>query len=65
MEKYIRPSRNNQKWNEQKEKLLNQFKSLTDKDLHFEAGRKHEMIERICYKLGKSEDEMKLIIQAL
>jgi len=65
MNGYLRPSRSAEKWNEQKEKLLIQFKDLTDKDLFFEAGRKHEMIERIGYKLGKSADEMKLIFQAL
>ncbi|NOU18970.1 MAG: general stress protein CsbD [Bacteroidales bacterium] len=65
MDKYLRPSRNDQKWSEQKEKLLNQFKSLTDKDLLFEAGRKFEMILRVSDKLGIPEPEMKRIFQEL
>lgn len=65
MDKYLRPSRNNQKWNEQKEKLLSQFKSLTDNDLFFEAGRKFEMIRRVSDKLGIPEPEMKRIFQML
>jgi len=65
MNNYLRPSRNDQKWSEQKEKLLNQFKNLTDKDLHFEAGRKFEMIIRVGDKLGIPEPEMKRIFQEL
>ncbi|NVO11572.1 MAG: general stress protein CsbD [Bacteroidales bacterium] len=65
MDKYLRPSRNAQKWSEQKEKLLNQFKSLTDKDLLFEAGRKFEMIVRVSNKLGIPEPEMERIFQEL
>ena len=65
MDKYLRPSRNEQKWSEQKEKLLNQFKNLTDKDLLFEAGRKFEMIIRVSNKLGIPEPEMERIFQKL
>jgi hypothetical protein len=65
MNPYIRPARNAQKWTEQKEKLLLQFKNITDKDLFFEAGRKHEMIMRVSLKLGKTEEEMERIFQAL
>lgn len=65
MHEYIRPSRNAQKWSEQKEKLLTQFRNLTDKDLLFETGRKHEMIARVGIKLGKPEEEMERIFQAL
>lgn len=65
MKQYIRPARNAQKWDEQKVKLLNLFKNLTDKDLFFEAGRKHEMIHRISLKTGKTEEEMEKIFQTL
>ena len=59
------PSRINQIWSEQKKKLQLQFSKLTDEDLLFETGRKHEMIMRISAKLGKSEAEMKRIFQEL
>ena len=42
-----------------------QFTKLTDDDLFFETGRKHEMLERLSIKLGKSEAEIKRIFQAL
>jgi hypothetical protein len=59
------PSRVDQKWAEQKAKLQNQFANLTDKDLKFETGRKHEMIERVGVKLGKTEAEIDRIFNAL
>jgi len=59
------PSRVDQIWNEQKNKLQLQFKKLTDEDLMYETGRKHEMLERLQIKLGKSEAEIKQIFQAL
>jgi hypothetical protein len=59
------PSRVDQKWNEQKKRLQIRFTNLTDEDLHFETGRKHEMIKRISVKLEKSETEMNHIFQAL
>jgi hypothetical protein len=58
---YIRPSRSEEIWNEKKEKLLLQYKSLNEKDLQFETGRKYEMIEKVGEKLGKSEAEIKRI----
>ena len=65
MNQYIRPARNAQKWSDQKVKLLGQFRSLTEKDLFFEAGRKHEMIMRVGIKLGKPQEEMERIFQTL
>jgi hypothetical protein len=62
---HVIQSRNEQIWNEQKEKLLIQFVSLNMEDLNYEAGRKYEMIEKISFKLGKSESEMLNIIQSL
>ena len=59
------PSRIDQIWNEQKKKLQLQFTKLSDEDLHFETGRKHEMMERLSIKLGKSEAEIKRIFQEL
>lgn len=63
MNNYIRPTRSEEKWIEQKEKLLNQFKNLTDSDLQFEAGRKYAMISRVSEKLGIPEEEMTRIFQ--
>jgi hypothetical protein len=65
MFRHATPSRIDEIWNEQKKKLRLQFTNLTDEDLHFETGRKHEMIERISIKLRKSEAEMIRIFQAL
>lgn len=59
------PSRIDQRWIEQKKKLQLQFSNITDADLRFETGRKHEMIEKIGAKLGKSDSEMHNIFQAL
>jgi hypothetical protein len=59
------PSRVDQLWSEQKKKLLLQFTNLTEKDFYFEIGRKHEMIEKLSIKLGKSELEIKHIFEAL
>lgn len=59
------PSRIDEIWNRQKKKLQLQFSTLNDEDLHFETGRKHEMIARLGIKLGKTDDEMKNIFQAL
>jgi len=56
-------SRSAQKWNAQKEKLLIEFSTLRETDLLFETGRKQEMIEKISFKLGKTEEEMNLILQ--
>ena len=65
MNRYVKPSRNDQIWIEQKEKLLIKFSELTDLDLFFETGRKHEMIEKLGAKLGKSDTEMYLIFKNL
>jgi|GEM_PF-2445104 hypothetical protein len=64
MDRHVKPLRNDQIWIEQKEKLLVKYKNLTDLDLYFETGRKHEMIERLGVKLGKSEAEMYLIFKS-
>jgi len=65
MYRHATPSRIDQVWNEQKRKLMIQFTKLTENDLDFETGKKYEMIKRIGVKLGKSEEEMKLIFQAI
>jgi len=50
-------------WNEQKSKLKKEFPTLTDKDLFFEIGRKNEMLAKLEVKLGKTKEELQLIIQ--
>ena len=62
---YIKPSRNDKMWINQKEKLLNKFSELTEVDLHFETGRKHEMIERLGIKLRKSDAELYQIFKLI
>lgn len=64
MARKVKFLRNDQIWMDQKEKLLVKFRNLTDLDLYFEIGRKHEMIERLGVKLGKSEIEMYLIFKS-
>jgi len=53
------------KWNEQKGKLKQRFALLTDNDLLFEEGRKDEMLGKLQVKLGKTKEELHLIIEAL
>ena len=52
-------------WNDQKDKLKAQFPALTDEDLQFEEGKKDEMLEKVQLKLGKTKEEMALIISTL
>ena len=65
MNRSVKSSHIDQLWNEQKEKLLVKFSNLTELDLYFETGRKHEMIERLGVKLGKSDAEMYLIFKSI
>ena len=58
-------SRHAQIWNAQKEKLLIEFTKLKEEDLLFETGRKREMIAKVGFKLGKTEDEMNRIFDNL
>lgn len=52
-------------WNEQKGKLKQKFATITDNDLLFAEGKKEEMYGRLQKKLGKSKEELLLIISAL
>ena len=52
-------------WNEQKGKLKQKFAILTDNDLMFEEGKKEEMLGRLQITLGKSKEELQLIISSL
>ena len=52
-------------WNSKKEKLKQKFEILTEKDLSFIEGKEKEMIELLGYKLGKTNDELRNIIETL
>jgi uncharacterized protein YjbJ (UPF0337 family) len=52
-------------WKEQKEKLKARFSTLSDADLHYENGKKDEMLEKIQIKTGKTKEELAGIISAL
>ncbi|MDI9309362.1 MAG: hypothetical protein QM535_04015 [Limnohabitans sp.] len=59
----VSPPANN--WKEQKGKLKAKFSSLTDADLHFDEGKKEEMLSRVQVKLGKTKEEFTSIIAQL
>ncbi|HRB71856.1 MAG TPA: CsbD family protein [Flavobacterium sp.] len=61
----VTPNATKSNWHEQKGKLKAKFPSLTDADLHFEEGKKDEMLSRVQNKLGKSKEELTKIISAL
>ena len=52
-------------WNEQKGKLKQKFATLTDDDLMFEEGKREEMLGKLQIKLGKTQEEMKKILDEL
>ncbi|MCO4291467.1 general stress protein CsbD [Solitalea sp. MAHUQ-68] len=54
-----------QKWSEQKVKLIAKYPVLTDADVHYEQGNKEDMMRKIETKLGKTKEELNLIIQKL
>ena len=49
-------------WNEQKGKLKQKFAVLTDNDLMLEEGKKDEMLGRLQVTLGKTKEELNIII---
>ena len=52
-------------WNEQKDKLKERFAILTDNDLLFEQGRKEEMFGKLEAKIGKTKEELAVILKEL
>jgi len=52
-------------WNEQKGKLKQQFAVLTDNDLLFESGKKDEMLGNLQIRLGKTKEQLRLLIASL
>ena len=59
------PTPANGDWNEQKTKLKAKFSTLTDADLHYEEGKKEEMLNKVRFKLGKTKEELAAIISTL
>jgi uncharacterized protein YjbJ (UPF0337 family) len=52
-------------WEEQKGKLKQKFAKLTDNDLLFIEGKKDEMMGKLQIKLGKSKEELRIILENL
>ncbi len=49
-------------WNELKGKLKQEFADLTDDDLLYEEGKEDEMWGKLQKKLGKTEKEIKAML---
>lgn len=52
-------------WNEIKGKLKQKFSILTDNDLMMVDGKKDELLGRLQIKLGKTREEIRLLIAKL
>jgi len=52
-------------WNEVKGKLKQQFGNLTDNDLTFADGKEDELLGRLQKKLGKSKEDLRLMIEKM
>lgn len=52
-------------WNEQKEKLKEQYPQLTDADLHCDRGQEQELFARLETKLEKNPNEISQIFNQL
>lgn len=52
-------------WIRKREKLRQKFPAISEKDLYYQEGKEKEMIERLGYKLGKSNQELLYIIVEL
>jgi hypothetical protein len=52
-------------WRDKREKLLRRYKNLSARDLKFNLGEENEMIETLCNKLGKTNQELLNIIITL
>jgi uncharacterized protein YjbJ (UPF0337 family) len=50
-------------WNEIKGKLKQKFADLTDDDLTFAEGKEDEMLGRLQQRLGKSEEEIRRVVE--
>jgi uncharacterized protein YjbJ (UPF0337 family) len=55
----------NGNWNEIKGKLKQKFAILTEDDLMMADGKKDELLGRLQVKLGKTKEEIRLLIAGL
>lgn len=51
------------KWNEIKGKLKQAYGDLTDDDLRHEEGKDDELMGRIQQRLGKTRDEVRIMLR--
>ncbi len=52
-------------WDVQKDKLMQKFPKLTEKDLDFKQGKMEDMLGKLQIKLGKTRKELYIIISTL
>lgn len=52
-------------WNEVSGKLKQQFANLTDNDVLYIEGKEEELLGRLQKKIGKSKEEIKVLIEKL
>jgi len=52
-------------WNEAAGKLKQQFANLTDDDLLFKEGKEEELLGRLQQKLGKTQVEIRKLIEKI
>ncbi len=52
-------------WVELKFKLKKLYPQLTDNDLHHEEGLEEEMLRMVEYKLRKTKEELRVIIEEM
>jgi hypothetical protein len=49
-------------WHDKKEILKKVFPIITENDLQFNDGKQKVMIEKLAYKIGKSEEELRYFL---
>jgi hypothetical protein len=52
-------------WKEQKERMIEKFKNLTEMDFEYVDGKKDEMFTKLQNKLGKTREELLATIKSL
>jgi uncharacterized protein YjbJ (UPF0337 family) len=52
-------------WIQDKRKIKKRYVFLTDKDLHYDIGKKDIMLAKLQKRLGKTKEELQEIIAAL
>lgn len=46
-------------WQATKEKVKQQYPNLTEDDLHYEAGKEEDLLERMEKKIGKNRHDIR------